>query len=432
MKRELLVKWNPWWAGDFQLHLVERMLLAEVAPWIERKEIIAVLGARRAGKTELLRLLIGKLLQNVPKENIFFIKADDERAKKDGLLDDALASWREFSNPKGRTYVFIDEIQEVPGWAETLKRMYDLEPEVKFFISGSNLAISRGELSERLAGRIAYFDLYPFSFKELLFARGEKEPASAASAIARKAALGHQLISYLEAGGFPEVSMETDVMRRAQLLRFYYDTILFRDVVKRHGVRNPQKLDALAGYFLQNIANPANFSKIGKAYSLSADSVSEYASYFQEAFLIFQAPLYSHSVKRTEINPKKIYCVDTGLRNVMGMRFSEDAGRLAENAVFVELMRRNGANPLCKVFYWSNGRTEVDFAVKCGREISLFQVCWEFGGEVRKREVDGLLAAMEGLGVKEGTIITKDGDETVRARGRRIKVMPLYLWLLGF
>jgi len=432
MKRELLVEWNPWWAGDFQPRLVGRALLAEVAPWIGRKEVVAVLGARRAGKTELLNLLIGELLRTAPKENIFFIKADDERAKKEGLLDDALATYREFSNPKGKAYVFIDEIQEVPGWAETLKRMYDLEPGVKFFISGSNLAISRGDLSERLAGRVAYFDLYPFSFRELLLAVGEKEPANAASAIARKAPLGHRLLSYLEEGGFPEVAMEKDGMRRAQLLRFYYDTMLFRDIVKRHRVRNPQKLDALAGYFLQNIANQANFSKIGKSYSLSVDSVSEYASYFQEAYLIFQAPLYSHSVKRTEINPKKAYCVDTGLRNVMGMRFSEDAGRLAENAVFVELMRRNSANPLCKVFYWSNGRAEVDFAVKCGRGISLFQVCWEFAGEARKREIDGLLAAMEELGVKEGMIITKDGDETVRAHGRMIRIVPLYLWLLGF
>jgi predicted AAA+ superfamily ATPase len=432
MKREILLEWNPWWVGEFKPRLVGRELEAQLSRWTERKEIVAVLGARRAGKTELLRLLIAGLLRKVPKENVFFMKADDERVGKEGLLAEALAACREAANPKGRTYVFIDEIQEVPDWSESLKRMYDLERDVKFFISGSNIALGRKELSERLAGRIAYFDLYPFSFREMLAARGLEAPASAGEAVAIKPALGHHLLAYLESGGFPEVVLEKDAGRRAQLLRFYYDTILFRDVVRRHGVRNPQKLDAVASYFLQNVANKANFGRIGKAYSLSPDSVSEYASFLQEAFLVFQVPLHSHSAKRSEINPKKAYCVDNGLRNVMGLRFSEDAGRLAENAVFVELMRRNGSNPLCRVFYWSDGRFETDFAVKCGREISLCQVCWDFSGEARQREIDGLLAAMKALGAKEGTIITKDCDEEMRLRGRKIRVVPLHLWLLGF
>jgi predicted AAA+ superfamily ATPase len=84
------------------------------------------------------------------------------------------------------------------------------------------------------------------------------------------------------------------------------------------------------------------------------------------------------------------------------------------------------------VFYWSDGRFETDFAVKCGREISLCQVCWDFSGEARQREIDGLLAAMKALGAKEGTIITKDCDEEMRLRGRKIRVVPLHLWLLGF
>lgn len=124
------------------------------------------------------------------------------------------------------------------------------------------------------------------------------------------------------------------------MLQFYFDTIIYRDIIKKRGIRNAAKMEKMVNLLLQNISNPMNFSKVGKDISLSVDTVGEYASNLKDAYLVFNVPVFSYSVKAQEINPKKIYCIDSGIRNIKGFIFSLDYGRIAENIVFIELKRR--------------------------------------------------------------------------------------------
>ncbi len=333
-------------------------------------------------------------------------------------------------NPEGRMFVFVDEVQEIPEWEKTLKRIYDLENDFKFFITGSNFSVLREDLASKLAGRIAYFELYPFSFREFLKTKGI---TAGKLIVSRKHEIKHHLMQYLETGGFPEVVLENDEEKKKQLLQFYYDTIIYRDIVKRRGIRSSLKLERMINYFLQNISNLSNFSKIGKSVSLSTDSISEYAGYLQDAFLIFSIQVLSFSVKKQEINPKKIYCVDTGIRNVKGFRFSKDSGRLMENAVFVELKRRNCTNPLAEIFYWksADGR-EVDFIIKDGAKVNeIIQVCWDTEEEkAKERETGGIVESLKEFKLKEGIIITEDEEKEEAMNGKRIMFVPFWKWLI--
>ncbi len=434
MEQEVLAEWNPWWAGKQATGLVERELLPEVSRWIGRKEIVGILGVRRGGKSSLFRLIINELQKTHTAKNILFIKGDDDRVGKKDLISDAISSYRELMNPKGKIFVFVDEVQEIDEWEATLKRMYDLEQNVKLFISGSNFSVHKEILSFKLAGRIAYFDLYPFSFSEYLKLHLKVDLTKKAALLSKKHEISHLLLKYLEFGGFPEVVLETDEKRKTQLLQYYYDTIVYRDIIKRRGVRSPEKMERVINYFLQNISNRSNFTKIAKQSMLSTDTVVEYSKYLQEAFLVFNVPMFAYSVKQQEVNPKKTYCIDTGMRNVKGFRFSKDYGRLIENLVFIELKRRNSANPLAEIYYFSSKEGEVDFVLKQGSEVkALIQVCWNFEDEeVMVRELKGLKAAMSELKMKEGLLITKEqlSGKILETEDKRIRFMPLWKWLL--
>ncbi len=430
MQSDVLGEWNPWWEKKPEFGLVERDIKDEILKWLERKEIIGILGVRRGGKTSLLYLIIKHLLNSADKRNILFIKCDDDRVEKKGLIEKSIEMYKELLNPKGRVFIFIDEVQEVPEWESTLKRIYDLEKNVKFFISGSNFSALKEDLTYKLAGRLAYFDLYPFSFREML--KMKMNINEKIFSLSKKREIKHFLLQYIEFGGFPEIVLEGDEMKKRQLLQFYYDTIVYRDVIKRRGVRNATNMERMINYFLQNISNKTNFSAVGKTVSLSTDSVVEYTKYLQDAFFIFSIPLFSHSVKKQEINPKKIYCIDTGMRNVKGFRFSEDFGRLAENTAFIEIKRRESANPLSEVFYWEGEKCEVDFVLKEGIKVKeLIQVCWDIENkETKKREVGGLLEALKHFRLKKGLIITENFEGQEKVNGKTIEYIPLWKWLL--
>ncbi len=425
--RQILWEWNPWWEQDYHFSGIPRAIASKIQEWIPRKEIIAVLGVRRSGKTTLFGEVIDYLLhqQKVAAENILFIKADDERVEKKDLINSVLREYYRWKNPQGKVFLFIDEIQEIEGWEKTLKRLYDLEHATrKMFISGSNAFLLREELSSLLVGRFAYFEVYPFSFAEFLrkynlTIRQESE------LIKHHRNLSRYLVEYLSYGGFPEVVLEENISRKEELLRFYFDSIVFRDVIKRQKIRNPDKLTKLIEWCLQNIAVPVNFTKLGEYTELTTDSVGEYAYYLEQAYLVFVINLFAYSLKKQYVNPKKLYAVDPGLRRRAGFTIIEDKGRIYENAVFLELKRRNK-----EIYYWKN-EGECDFVLKEGLKIKgALQVCSALHEENEQREIAGLLAALHQFNLREGIIITQDVEKERRIEGKRIHLLPLWKWLL--
>lgn len=422
--KEFLVEWNPWWEKHAPFSGVKRDRLHDVIPWVSRREMVAVVGARRAGKTTLLFEIIDYLIceLKVNPRNILFIKGDDDRVEKTGLIDRALNEYAQLVNPFGNIFVLIDEIQEIEEWSKTLKRIYDLRTDIKLFISGSNADILKEELGVLLAGRFASFELFPFSFTEFLRAR-EVNINTALSIVQNKAKILHCLNEYLTYGSFPEVVLEKDVKLKVQLTQFYFDSIFYRDIVRRKKIRNPAQLEKMVKYFLQNISALANFAKVGDAIGLATDSIGEYVRAAEEAYLIFSVNLFAFSYRKQIVNPKKMYCVDAGIRNGIGFTFSEDAGKIYENTVFVHL--RQSRN---EIFYWA-GKHECDFIVKNGKKLAAIQVCYDIRN-AKEREQKGLLEALNNFKLKEGTIITHDYEDEEEIEGKIIHYIPLWKWLL--
>ncbi len=431
MNKEILVEWNPHWEETAGTKLIERELLKDIEKWLERKEILGFIGVRRSGKTTLMGILISRLSSKIPPKNILFVKCDDDRVQKENLIDDAIKSYRELINPGGKIFVLIDEVQEVDKWENTLKRIYDLEKDTKFIISGSNFSMLKEDFSYRLAGRIAYFEVYPLSFREFLKTKLTIEDKI--SAFSKRDEIKHHLFEYMELGGFPEVVLENNPAIKKQLLQFYFDTIIYRDIIKKRGIRNAAKMEKMVNLLLQNISNAINFSKVGRDISLSVDTVGEYALFLKDAYLVFNVPVFSFSVKAQEINPKKIYCIDSGIRNIKGFRFSLDYGRIAENIVFIELKRRYFSDPLSKIFYWHDkNQRETDFLLMNEFKITeAIEVCWDISQpEVKEREVEGLLCALNEFNLESGIIITEDYEGEEITGDKRITYIPLWLWLL--
>lgn len=426
--KEILFEWNPWWEEDYSYQKVQRDLFTHVKKWIDRKEIISILGARRSGKTTLLFEIIDYLIneKKINCNNIFFIKADDDRVDKKELINTALDEYYKWKNPKGKIFVFIDEIHEIPEWQKTLKRIYDLEQKnKKIFISGSNASLLKEELSYLLTGRFAYFELFPFSFKEFLRANNiiiKNET----DIIKQKNTLRNLLTTYIEYGGFPEIVLEKDKERKEELIRFYFESILYRDIVKRKSIRNVEKLDRLVKWYLQNISAYANYDKLGTFCELSTDTVGEYTRYLGDAYLIFVINILAYSIKKQFINPKKIYCVDPGIRRIIGFTFSEDVGKIYENIVFTHL-KKTGMD----VYYWKN-KGECDFVVQNKNKVEqIIQVSYNIKSS-KEREVKGLIEAMEEFNVQKGTIITEGYNEKEIVNEKEIEFVPLWKWLLTY
>lgn len=425
--KEILFEWNPWWEQPYHFQKIKRDLFQHIKQWIKRKEIIAILGVRRSGKTTELFEIINYLIheEHINRENIVFIKADDDRVEKKDLINKTLDEYIIWKNPKGKIFVFIDEIQEIPEWQKTLKRIYDLEQEnKKIFISGSNASLLKEELSYLLTGRFAYFELYPFTFTEFLRAQGITIK-NETEMIRHKNTIRNLFLTYIEYGGFPEIVLEKNKERKEELLRFYFESILYRDIVKRKNIRNVEKLDRMIKWYLHNISAYVNYEKLGRYCELSTDSIGEYTRYLEDAYLVFVINILAYSLKKQFINPKKIYCVDPGIRRIVGFQFSDDAGKLYENIVFNHL-KQTGK----KIYYWKEKR-ECDFILQNKKKIEqIIQVSYNIHDN-KEREINGILEAMKHFKISKGVIINQDYEAKESIDGNTIEFIPLWKWLLS-
>lgn len=395
---------------------------------IPLRKAITITGPRRAGKTFFFYQIMRDLEKAIGRERILFINFEDDRILPlsvkdlDGLLEAYFELYPE--NKDRKIGLFFDEIQNVPGWETFVRRVLDKE-NAWIHVTGSSAKLLGRELSTALRGRTLSYPLHPLSFREFLRFRGvEAGPGfeHGKERFAVKKLLGEFLVH----GGFPEVVLAPENLR-AKILREYFELMIYRDLVERYGVRNVAFLKMLMKYLLANVSNAFSIHSYHKAIRsempVSRDTVMEYLGYLEEVELVSLLPVFSYSLKTQQVNPKKVYTLDNGLRNAVSFRFSPDEGRLAENLVHGQLRR---AGTEC---YYSRGKREVDFVVP--RQDRVLGINVTFGDDVAGREVEGLKELQEAEGKRPAdlVIITKD---TSKIEGG-IRYVPLWKWLLeGF
>jgi len=369
-------------------------------PAIENYAVI-ISGIRRCGKSTLLHQLIAEKYPDA-----LYINFDDPRLY-DFEISDFSKIDRLIIEENISKVLMFDEIQIIAGWERYVRQK--LDEGFKVFVTGSNASLLSRELGTSLTGRHLTKELFPFSYSEFCqFKEYVKEEAS--------------LIEYMCQGGFPEHLTNP----HEEILATLLDDILIRDIAVRYNIRDTKGLKRLAVYLLSNIGNLTSANKLKEPSGInSATTILEYISHLENSYLISLVPMFSYSLKKQAVNPKKIYAIDTGLVSSNVSRVKEDVGHKLENMVYNSLWDNY------KEIYYHKGAAECDFViVEKGAVKQVIQVCHTLDSDNRKREFAGLVDAMKTYNLNKGTIVTLSQEDLFKLDdGLTIEVMPGFKFL---
>jgi predicted AAA+ superfamily ATPase len=424
--KKIIVQWQ-----EFQ---IPEVFPRETSINLDHDLITTVTGARRVGKTYLCFQKIRSLLkEGVQRNNVLYINFEDEKLLGADAedLDMLLDAFYELSdvNEKQNIYIFLDELQNVQNWDVWVRRIYDMNKNLKIVLTGSSSKMLSGEISTKLRGRIFNIEVFPLSFREFLEWKEIPYDVRKISHSKKRFKVKRAFNSYLFGGGYPSVRINENAPKET-ILQGYFQSMIFKDVVERYGIKDVKKLQILAKLLFESTSREISYSRLANrmkslGFSISKNTVIEFISHFEDAYLFFQNLKYDYSLTKQLGSIKKIYCIDNGLLNAVSFKFSDDKEKLAENSVFIELKRRKA-----DVFYHRK-KYECDFLTREKDEvIEAIQVTTELNEENYKREVEGLMEAMNSHGLKEGTIITTDTEKEETTENMKIRFIPLWKWML--
>jgi len=404
------------------------LLASDFEKLIQIKEAIIITGARRSGKSYLLKMIWQKLCSagNVAENNFFCLNFEDERLMNFEAVDfdDMLDIFFEMFSVgrKQKIYLFFDEIQVIKGWEKFINRLLR-EEGFKIFIAGSNAALLSKEIDTALTGRSYPINLFPLSFAE--FARYKMGRDLGNTDLYRQTTrikIKKIFNSYVENGGFPEVVLQNF----RPLLQEYLRNIIYRDIVLRYKIKQEANLKEIAAFAISNIGNDLSLKRIAQMAKMkNITTVKNYLSYLENSFLFYRASKHSYSLKTQIYNPDKFYVVDHGFYNETAFSSSSDKGKVLENMVYMELKREYPQ------IYYYRGKKECDFVVKEKNKITqAIQTTVALNDGNRQREIGGLLEAMDEFALKEGLILTESESARIERDGKVIEVKPIWQWCL--
>ncbi|MDD5777773.1 MAG: ATP-binding protein [Treponema sp.] len=356
-----------------------------------------ITGVRRCGKSTVVQM-------HFLKKSAFYLNFEDTSlygfdTKDFEILNEAI---EKFSKENSCKYLCFDEIQSVNGWEIFVHRK--LEENYLVIVTGSNASLLSWELGTRLTGRHLDYEMFPFSFQEFCVLKKLKINTNSFS-------------KYLTQGGFPEaIKNESD-----EILQRLFDDILTRDIAVRHSIRDVRTLKILSLYLASNCGNLISGSKLSAQLGIKTNvTILEYLSYLEQCYLFFFVPKFNYSAKAQSVNPKKVYCIDTGMIQSVTLSSNADAGRMLENAVFIELRRRTK-----NIWYYSESSFECDFLY--GHDSvpeNAVQVCYELTSENREREVRGLVETCRKFPEVKPLIVTFNQKDKISYDGMIIEAIP--------
>lgn len=432
-KNEIIKIFGDWnfWDKDLNAGIKRPYYLNKIKNLHESSHIIVITGARRSGKSFIMRQTAKTLIKGgIRKNNILIVNFEDPRFVElnTKILQQLYDVYLEFLNPQEKPYLFLDEIQEVKDWEKWVRTIHELD-KAKIIISGSNAKLLSRELSTLLTGRHLDLVIFPLSFKEFLRFRNV-DLSKRFEIVNKEIEIKRLLREYIEFGSFPEVVLGGE---KKQILLNYFEDILNKDIVRRFKIRKSKELVSLAKFYLGNISSLITFSSLERTLNISVDTVEKFSRYLEDTFILFFLKRFSYKFREQEKSPRKVYAIDVGLANTIGFRFSQNIGRLAENLVFLELKREEMLGSNLEIYYWKDvNHREVDFLIKENLKVrQLIQVCWEVNRpETKNREIRALLKAMKEFNLEEGLIITDDYEAEENIKGKKINYIPLWKWYL--
>ncbi len=401
---------------------VPKVIYRELNVPLDGHFIVSLIGPRRAGKTYYF-FQISKML-----ERSIYLNFEDSRLR--GVtykeIREVIRLYIELYgiNPES---ILLDEVQNIEGWEVLVRELHDLK-RYRLFITGSSSKLLSGEIATQLRGRTLSYMLLPFSFREFLNLKGVRTENISKD---YEAVIKNLLFEYMNYGGFPEVVLNSD---KIKILKEYSDLILFRDFIERHSIKNIGLARYIHESIMQNFSKEISSNSIFRkakaaGIRISNNTVYDYLEKLNDTVIFFFLERYSRKAHERASWPKKIYLADTGLSKTV--KFSEDIGKIIENAAFLEIVRSKNKNPLLEIYYLKDPNGEVDFLLKEGNKIkALIQATYEINDGNFYREVGPLVEASSSLNCDNLTLLTWDSEGVIKYQGKKIEKIPLWKWLL--
>ena len=350
-----------------------------IKPFMQKSVIKVLTGQRRVGKSFLLYQLIEEILAEEPDANIIYINLEDFAFSSLQTAEDLHSYIISHSKEKVKNYIFIDEIQDIPGFEKVIRSLL-LNEDNDIYITGSNAKMLSGELATYLSGRYIEFKIYSLSYSEFLEFHGLTESETSYELYSRYGGLPYLL----------NLPLEDETVN--EYLKSVYSTIVFRDVVSRYKLRNTLFLEKLIQFLSENIGNlfsAKNISDYLKSQhtTISVNQIQSYTEYLNNAFLIHRVERYDLIGKRVFEIGEKYYFENMGIRNiVIGYRITDKA-KILENLVYNHLLYKGYD---IKVGYY--GDKEIDFIGEKNGEKLYIQVALKIDSDkTAEREFGNLL-----------------------------------------
>ncbi|OQX84586.1 MAG: hypothetical protein B6D55_08810 [Candidatus Omnitrophica bacterium 4484_70.2] len=392
--------------------------------------IISVIGPRRAGKTYSIFNLIKK--KKLKDEDYLFINfEDDEICEMKRKEIRKVIFYHQEIYGREPEYLFFDEIQNLERWESFVYSLFE-KKRYFIFITGSSSKLLSEEIATQLRGRSLTILVLPFSFKEFLQVKGLHVKTKILLSY-EESKIKNLLRLYLKEGGFPDIVLTS--INREEYFRDYINLVVFRDIVERYKIRDIGLIKMFVRFAISSFSKEFSIHKIYRTFKsmnvkVSKKTLYRYADMLEDAQFCFFLRKFSFSERESLLSIPKVFLNDPGIANYgRTTKFDEEIGKLMENAVFLELKRKK-----LETFYWRDYQgNEVDFVVKEGLKVKqLIQVTYANDrDEIREREIKDLMKSSELLKCKDLLCITWDYEGEEKIKGKKVKFVPLWKWLMN-
>lgn len=385
----------------------------DVSVLLSNQMIKLITGPRRVGKsTYALLMLQGKNFAYLNFDDNLLLTGWDEELVMH-TLDEVYPDYE---------YLLLDEVQNLTDWDVWVSKLYRRGKNL--VITGSNAKMLSSEMATVLTGRYLQVEMLPFSLSETIEWKGIGINGNGNNDM-QNAEVTVIADDYLRNGGYPETIDMRSITR--SYLSTLFDSIIWKDVAKRHNIRNISDLNDLALYLLSNFCNPLSANDIAKELSFtSVTTTRKFMDYLHEPYLFYYLPRFNNKLKLMKKAAIKVYIIDNGFVTSKAFNISENLGRLLENEVFVQLLRQGFQVETSLFYYRSRNDREVDFVTRNGTHIhQLIQVCYDMTSpKTEKREITSLIECAEELKCDNLIIVTNNDEREIKKDGYTIKIVP--------
>ncbi|MBR1669480.1 MAG: ATP-binding protein [Butyrivibrio sp.] len=407
-----------------QIEVIQNTEIIERDYSFEKNVNYVLVGLRRSGKSTLLYKMAKELVaEGCDWSQIIYVNFEDDRLLGFTMNDfnDIVETAYELTDAKD-IYYFFDEIQIIEEWEHFARRMADQKKRV--YITGSNAKMLSAEMAGVLGGRYIPKMIMPFSFGEVLDYKKIAHDDTALLTTSKSAKIRRTCQEYVSEGGFPEAQL---LNNKREYIKSVYEKVLLGDIIEREQVKNKMALRLMVKKIAETVMHEVSFNTLAgnvkaTGTKTSTDSMIEYATYAENAYLLFRTKNYVSKFAEKESIPR-FYFYDNGL---LSLFLVDKPSALLENAVAVRLKRKYEDG----VYYFKSKQTGIDVDFYLPEEGCAIQVAYALG-DAKERETRSLVFFAEKTeGVKKLIIVTNEEERVIERDGHKIEVIPVHKFLL--